>query len=121
MPTATRLDTDMGNYMPVTRHYQVDGGYLAVTVKTFFMAKGTEIIYCDEAGGPISMEAIATFPEGTTHDEALESLGYTVVDEIGIEPDPEPEPEPPPAEPSVLDILPEPIAAMIAAATEGTP
>lgn len=120
MADAVRLPTDMGHWIPVTRHYQVDGGYLAVTVARFFTAKGTDVFYCDEVGAPHSMEPIAQFPDGTSHDEALNRLGYTAVDDIGPEPEPEPTNQNTETEQSVLDILPEPIAAMIAAATEGS-
>lgn len=115
MTTATRLDTPTANWAPITRHYQVDGGHLAVTVHSFLTATGTEVFYCDEQAIPFSLTALASFPEGTSHTQALELLGYTVVDDIGDEPEPEPSPEPTPLETSVMDMLPEPIAAMILA------
>lgn len=120
MSTATRTDTPMANWIPITRHYEVEGGFLAVTMAKFLTAKGTDVFYCDGGGGPYSMEPIARFPDGTTHDQALEALGYTVVDGIGPEPETEPEPVLTPQEQSVLDILPEPIAAMVANAIEGS-
>lgn len=119
MSNATRLATDMANWAPVTRHYQVDGGYLAVTVNTFLTATGTDVFYADAQGGAISLEPLISYSDGTTHDEALQVLGYTVIDEIGPEPTPEPSPDPTPQEQSVLAMLPAPIAAMILPALEG--
>lgn len=103
----------MGGWCPVSRHYTVDGGHLVVTVKSFLTAKGTEIFLADDKGGPVSMEPIARYPEGTDHDQALTTFGYDVIDEIGPEPEPEPEPDPEPALPSVMDLLPPEIAALI--------
>lgn len=117
MPTATRIDTEMSHWCPVTRHYSVDGGYLAVTLNKFLTAEGTDVFYADENGGAISLTPIAQFPEGTTHDQALEQIGYTVIDEIGPEPEPEPDLTPQPDIPSVFDILPPEIVQVIAAAS----
>lgn len=122
MTTATRLDTDLSHWAPVTRHYAVEGGYLAVTAHRFLTAEGTDIYLCDERAVAASLQPIAEYPEGTTHTAALESLGYTVIDTIGDEPEPEPEPDSNPQGQSILDMLPAPIAAMVAAATqEGQP
>lgn len=122
MSIATRLDTDLAHWAPVTRHYAVEGGHLAVTVHSFLTATGTDIYLCDERAVAASLEPIAEYPEGTTHTAALELLGYTVVDTIGDEPEPEPAEDPNPQGPSILDMLPAPIAAMVAAATlEGQP
>lgn len=118
MTTATRLSTDVGHWAPVTRHYQVEGGHLAVTVQKFLTAKGTDVYFCDERAIAPSLQPIAQYPDGTTHTAALEALGYTVIDTIGDEPEPEPQPGPTPQEQSVLDMLPAPIAAMVAAATQ---
>ena len=122
MSTATRLDTDIAHWAPVTRHYQVEGGHLAVTVHRFLTASGTDVYYCDERAIAPSLQPIAEFPEGTTHNEALERLGYTVVDNIGEEPAPVVEEQIAAQEQSVLDMLPAPIAAMIANSltTEGS-
>lgn len=109
MPTATRLNTDMGGWMPETRHYQVAGGYLAVTVANYLTATGTKIFLADQSGGAVSTQAIAEFESGS-HTDVLESLGYTVIDTIG---DPVPSaPEPVAEEPAPVEIPPE-IAAMI--------
>jgi hypothetical protein len=64
------------------------------------------------------MEPIARFPDGTSHDEALHNLGYTVIDALGEQADQQPTLNQNVAvvEQSVLSILPEPIAAMVAAA-----
>lgn len=121
MPTATRLDTDIAHWSPITRHYAVDGGYLAVTVHRFLTATGTDVYFCDERAIAPTLEPIASYPDGTTHNQALELLGYTVVDSIGDEPDPDPEPDLSPQEQSVLDMLPAPIAAMIANANQEPP
>ena len=122
MTTATRLDTDLSHWAPITRHYAVDGGYLAVTAHRFLTAEGTDIYLCDERAVAASLQPIAEYPEGTTHTAALESLGYTVIDTIGDEPEPDPKPDMTPQEQSVLDMLPPQIAAMVAtAATQETP
>lgn len=121
MTTATRLDTDMSHWAPTTRHYAVDGGHLAVTVNTFLTATGTDVFYCDETGAAISLTPLAQFAAGTSHNGALEAMGYTVVDDIvDIEPVIEQASEEPAADP-VLDILPPEIAAMIANANQETP
>lgn len=119
MSIATRLDVNMGHWMPVTRIYAVDGGHLAVTVANFLTATGTTIHYCDEYGVAVgdSMQSIADFPDGTSHTKALESLGYTVVDDIGEESPEEQQVTTQSAEESVLNMLPPEIAAMIAAPT----
>lgn len=118
MSTATRLNVDMSHWAPVTRLYSVDGGHLAVTVLNFLTARGTHIHYCDEAGVPVgdTMQAIADYPEGTTHDQALQALGYVVIDTIGQEPPVESAAVTQAAEQSVFDLLPPEIAAMIAGA-----
>jgi len=122
MPNATRLDSDVAHWIPVARHYQVDGGYLVVVAANFFTAKGTDVFYADETAGPISMEPIVQFPDGTSHDEALTNLGYTVVDTVGVEqPAVNPAPDPVAVQESVLSMLPEPIAAMVAAAVNELP
>ena len=122
MPTATRLDTDIAHWSPITRHYAVDGGYLAVTVHRFLTATGTDVYFCDERAIAPTLEPIASYLDGTTHTAALEGLGYTVIDTIGDEPEPDPEPDMTPQEQSVLDMLPPQIAAMVAnAATQETP
>jgi hypothetical protein len=125
MATATRLDTDMGGWMPVARHYEVDGGWLVVVVCNFLTATGTDVFYTDEAGGAQSMEPIAQYPNGTTHDDALTNLGYDVIDTVVdaaatvIE---QLAPEPSVLESSVLEMLPPEIAEMVsnAAFTETT-
>jgi hypothetical protein len=121
MPTATRLDTNLAHWIPVARHYQVDGGYLVVVAANFFTAKGTDVFYSDENAGPFSMQAIAKFPDGTTHDEALANMGYTVVDNIVDQPVVVPVPDPVAVEQSVLDMLPPEIAGMVASAVGEIP
>jgi hypothetical protein len=116
MATATRLDTDMGGWMPVARHYEVDGGWLVVVVCNFFTATGTDVFYADELGGAQSMEPIAKFPAGTSHDQALINLGYEVIDlapEEVVAVIEESIPEPSVLESSVLDMLPPEIAEMV--------
>lgn len=120
MSIATRLNTDMAHWAPVTRHYQVDGGYLAVTVQRLLGATGTDIYLCDERAVAPTLEPIAHYPDGTTHNAALELLGYTVADTIGEEPAPIVEELVAAQEQSILDMLPAPIAAMIAAAQPAT-
>ena len=119
MSTATRLDLDMSHWMPITRIYAVDGGHLAVTVANFLTATGTTIHYCDEQGIAVgdTMQSLADLPDGTTHTEALELLGYTVVDDIGDEPAAVESATVQAAEESILNMLPPEIAAMIAAPT----
>lgn len=109
---ATRLPTVMSHRAPITRHYQVDGGHLAVTVNKFLTATGTDVYFCDEQGVSPILQAIASYPDGTTHTQALEALGYTVVDDIGDEPEPETETVTV-VEQSVFDILPPEIAAVL--------
>ena len=112
----------MGGWMPVARHYEVDGGWLVVVVCNFLTATGTDVFYADEFGGAQSMEPIAKFPEGTSHDEALGNLGYEVIDTVVetvtvVEESPT---EPSPLESSVLDMLPPEIAQMVSSAIETT-
>jgi hypothetical protein len=125
MPDATRINSDLGNWIPVARHYEVPGGHLVVVVFKLFTATGTEVFYADNNGGAFSMEPIARFPDGTTHDQALADLGYTVIDNIGDGVDKQPTnlPTDPVStvEQSVLDILPTPIAEMVASATGEIP
>lgn len=118
MATATRLDTDMGGWMPVARHYQVEGGWLVVVVCNFFTATGTDVFYADELGGAQSMEPIAKFPDGTSHEDALTNLGYEVIDTIVevVAVVDEPTVEPSVLESSVLEMLPPEIAEMVSAA-----
>ena len=113
---ATRIDADMGGWCPVTRLYAVDGGHIAVTVADFLTANDTQAFYADENGGAISLQPLITFAPGTSHDEALTALGYTVVDTVGQEPAPEPLPDIPVVEESVFDLLPPEILAVITAA-----
>ena len=83
MTTATRLDTDLNHWMPKAKHYAVDGGFLVVVAADFLSAEGTDVFFTDERGSAISMEAIKRFPHGTTHEAALNDLGYLdVVDAI---------------------------------------
>lgn len=126
MSDAIRLNTDMSHWAPVSRHYEITGGHIVVTKKQFLTAIGTDIYYCDERAVAHSMEPIASFPDGTTHNAALEALGYTVIDTIGDEIPQEPAGEDVATDTatSVFDILPPEIAAVIAAAnttTEETP
>lgn len=117
MTTATRLATDMSHCAPVTRHYQVDGGHLAVTVLKLFGNGGTTILYADENGAILNGQSLVNLPEVNDHAEALQTMGYTVVDDLPPEPEPEPEPQ---IEQSVLDMLPPEIAAMIPATEENS-
>lgn len=122
MTIATRLDTDMAHWVPVTRHYQVDGGYLAVSVNQFLTAEGTDVYFCDERAVAPTMEPIMSYPDGTTHEEALQMLGYTVVDNVGPEQPRElPVEEPTPQEQSVISMLPPQIAEMVVAAIQNNP
>ena len=103
----------MAHWIPVARHYQVDGGYLTVLVAQFFESKGTSVFYVNEDAVAYTMDAIAEFPEGTTYEEALAAIGYTVVDEIG---EPEPaadETEPIVASPTLAELLPPEILAVL--------
>jgi hypothetical protein len=125
MPDATRVNSDVGNWIPIARHYDVPGGHLVVVVAKLFTATGTEIFYADDKGGAFSMEPIARFADGTSHDQALINLGYTVIDTIGEGADnhatADPVIDPVVVEQSVLSMLPEPIAAMVAAAVNELP
>lgn len=119
--TATRLDTDMSHWAPVSRHYSVDGGYLVVTMQRLLGATGTDIYWCDERAIAPTLEPIVSYPAGTTHDVALMRLGYNVVDEIGEEAEPVVEEQVAATTQSVIDMLPAPIAAMVAnALAEGS-
>lgn len=113
--TATRLDTDMAHWAPITRHYEVEGGHLAVTVQRLLGATGTDIYLCDERAVAPSLEPIASYEDGTSHTAALERLGYTVIDTIGDEPDQVIEELVADQQQSIIDMLPAPIAAMVAA------
>jgi len=113
MATATRLDTDMGGWMPVARHYQVEGGWLVVVVCNFLTATGTNVFYADELGGAQSMEPIAKFADGTSHDDALINLGYEVIDTIVDVVAVVEQSTPSVIESSVLDMLPPEIAEMV--------
>lgn len=114
MSVAVRLETDMSSWAPVTRHYRVDGGHLAVTVLNMFGTTSTKIFYADETGGAISTVPVLELPDGTTYEQALESMGYTIEDTVTEAPPAQPEPEPQQVEQSVIDILPPEIADMIA-------
>lgn len=121
-PTATRLETDMSGWPPVTRHYQVEGGHLAVTMLELFGTHETSVFYCDEHGGSISTTPIIVFPPRTGHAEALHDMGYTVVDDVSSqesssEDDIVPEEV---AEESILDLLPPEIAAAVQSASGST-
>lgn len=124
MATATRLDTDMGGWMPVARHYEVDGGWLVVVVCSFFTATGTDVFYADVLAGAHSMEPVAKFPDGTTHDEALTQLGYEVIDTLSDQSSVQSEEQgPEPAsqlESSVLEMLPPEIAQMVSSSLDQT-
>jgi len=85
-----------------------------VVAYNFFTATGTEVFYSDDTAGPFSMQPIAKFPDGTTHDEALANMGYTVVDGVVDQPVVDTVPDPVAVEQSVLEILPPPIAEMVA-------
>jgi len=113
---ARRIDKDMGGWCPVSRLYEVDGGHLVVTMAQFLVEKETSVFYANADGGAISLEPLIHFDAGTSHDDALTALGYTVVDTVGDEPAPEPPPVEPVVTPSVFDILPPEIAAVITAA-----
>lgn len=84
MIEATRVE-DRPGWAPVTQHYAIPGGWLAVTRLEYFTAAGTEVFRANEDGTEATgtMTPIARYPEGTSHSEALEALGYTVSDEIG--------------------------------------
>ena len=117
MITATRLETNLDHWMPIARHYDVQGGFLVVVVANFLSAEGTDVFLTDERGCALSMEAIKRFPHGTTHDEALIDLGYTIVVDEVIEPIPvvvEPEPVVEPVIESVISLLPPEILEVIA-------
>lgn len=79
MAIATKLDTDMSGWAPVTDHYEVPDGYLAVTVAQFFTATGTAVFRCTEEGIAETLTPVAEFPDGTTAEAALAALGYNVV------------------------------------------
>jgi len=113
MPNAKRLNTDVAHWIPVARHYEVDGGHIVVVAYNFFTATGTEVFYSDENAGPFSMQPIAKFPEGTTHDEALANMGYTVIDSLVDQPVVDTVPDPVAVEQSVLEMLPPEIAEMV--------
>lgn len=116
---AVRVETRAG-WVPVTRHYEVPGGFLAVTVLSFGTASGTSVFLVDENGVAVGdhVEAIATFPEGTSHDDALEQLGYTVRDDVGPEPsEPDAVEDPPVMVQSVMELLPPEIASALGQAT----
>lgn len=115
MSEAIRLPS-IGGWPPVTRHYQVPGGYLAVVKLRLIGATGTQVFLVNEEGIEVTgrMEPIKRYPPGVSHEEALQQLGYQVTDDIGPEPEPEPpaDPPPPPAQ-QVLDMLPPEMAAVI--------
>jgi hypothetical protein len=103
----------MGGWMPVARHYQVEGGWLVVVVCNFLTATGTNVFYADELGGAQSMEPIAKFADGTSHDDALINLGYEVIDTIVDVVAVVEQSTPSVIESSVLDMLPPEIAEMV--------
>lgn len=99
--SSRELATDMSTWAPGTKHYQVSGGYVAVTVDTeeltplgeayvSEMAKvagvllknctrtprPTQVIACDAEGYPIGghLTPVRTFKAGTTHEQALTQL-----------------------------------------------
>lgn len=78
MDIAKELPTDMAGWSPVTTHYEVPDGYLAVTVAKFFTATGTAVLRCNSEGIAETLTPVAEFPDGTTAEEALAALGYRV-------------------------------------------
>ncbi|BCI54931.1 hypothetical protein NIIDNTM18_42090 [Mycolicibacterium litorale] len=119
---------------PVTRFYEVEGGFLAVTRPNIPGVRGDTHVFlcrCDgrmtcpsaDDGAAGHLHPLKSFPSGTGFEDALAGLGYTtVIDDIG----PEPEPEPPQQDQSpvqaVLDLLPVPpeIVAVIGEHLEGS-
>lgn len=102
---ATCLDDDMPAWPPGTRHYEADDiGHIAVIVDQRcaehaevidatlealgeavvasgahrFVVAPTVIVKCNPDGTPIDLTRLHEFPAGTTHDAALEQLGYTI-------------------------------------------
>lgn len=91
MATATRLDVNMGHWAPVTRLYETDveeTPFLAVTCP----GTGAEVFAATESGTALSMEPANEVIDVTTHGEALEALGFNVVDAIGETIDEAPKP-----------------------------
>lgn len=112
MTTATLLPTEMSGWVPESQHYELDTDpptYLVVSKLDFPTSKWVKVYEATSVGlAANGLRAIAKYPEGTSWEEALEGLGYTVV--IPPPPEPEPEPEPPatPPPPPVPDPEPEP-------------
>ena len=104
---ATQLDTDMFAWADGTRHYRAaDGTFRAVEatllgdevipagaqpmveeavtligqgrkIQTVVM-RPTVVFECAEDGSAIDMTPVGRFPAGTSHEDALAELGYTV-------------------------------------------
>lgn len=115
MTIANRVDIDMSHWAPITRLYEVDGGHLAVTVSSFLNSVGTYVYYCDGLGVAVgqTMQPIAQYPHGTTHNEALENLGYTVLDNVSEPISSVEEDIVEAAEQSVFELLPPEISQML--------
>ncbi|AJD82451.1 minor tail protein [Mycobacterium phage Sheen] len=107
MAHATRLDTNMSHWADGTRHYSTDDGYLAVEAYTpecchvvpqgaapminellavlgegrqavKHVVRPTVVFACNEEGLATDLTPLHKFPPGTSHEDALEQLGYTV-------------------------------------------
>ncbi|QNJ56839.1 minor tail protein [Mycobacterium phage Reindeer] len=79
MAYAELLDTDMGTWCPVTKHYRITDGsgvsYLAVTRVSFVTASGrVEAFACSENGMALSLSPVWTV-EDMTHEDALAAKG----------------------------------------------
>ncbi len=73
-PSGVRFfDTSDGKYLMILADLEV---YQNPNVRRDI----TSVFYCDETGMPTPADMVADheFPAGTTHEEALSELGYTV-------------------------------------------
>lgn len=107
MSNATLLDTDMSTWAPGTRHYRCDDGrHFAVTVDPGFLPdvhaeqvnrlldtigvapsgsgvhnvvrQPTVVLACDQDGAASDLTPIQRCAPGTSHADALASMGYRV-------------------------------------------
>lgn len=97
------MDTDMSAWAAGTRHYsgstnnyaveasdvtipenatrQIGGALALLNVdpnQTTMLARPTVVFECTPEGLAIDLTPVATFPPGTTHEEALAEMGYQV-------------------------------------------
>lgn len=88
MAAATEVtDVDLTHWVPGSRMFHTDGGVYYIvdadlaeypTGPNTFIRRQTSIFECDAAGVVSDLTPDFTYPPGTTAEEALAEMGYTV-------------------------------------------